>query len=355
MTIKILITVLFSIVVLSGCEPARNFDRAVTMEDIKYFDQMSNEENAKARQRIRKQFSEGLQLYRLAVGDVVELIFMFRPRIETEEYRIHVGDKINVEFFYHKEISRSLRVRPDGRITLPIKGEIRAAGLTPVELSKKIRLLMADMLVKLDVTVSVEEFTGNAEAFMQSIKDADIAGATAQTYRIAPDGRLYPPFIGGIKAAGKTLDDVRGKMNEVYEKDFKNVSVSVKLREIVGNRIFVFGEVRAPGAYNLQGPHTILQSVALAGGWLPTAALDNVRVAYWDKDRNPRIRSVNLKKIAEKGQVSLDMVLPANSTIYVMPSAITVADRIVDQYVRRLFLWNGVNFGLTYELNSPGN
>ncbi len=54
--------------------------------------------------------------------------------IETE-YRIQVGDQLDVKFYYNPELNEQVIVRPDGRISLQLIHEVSAAGLTPDELT----------------------------------------------------------------------------------------------------------------------------------------------------------------------------------------------------------------------------
>src|SRR5437868_6768833 len=55
-------------------------------------------------------------------------------RIGNEEYRLGGGDKLRIEIYKDPQLSQSLQVRPDGKITLPLVGDVEAAGRTPLEL-----------------------------------------------------------------------------------------------------------------------------------------------------------------------------------------------------------------------------
>lgn len=81
--------------------------------------------------------------------------------VEQVDYVLRTGDVLKVEFYYNEKLSRQVVIRPDGKITLPLKGEVTAAGLTPNELKDKITSLFADMLKQPEVTVSVESFNKN--------------------------------------------------------------------------------------------------------------------------------------------------------------------------------------------------
>src|SRR5215831_11947666 len=50
------------------------------------------------------------------------------------EYRINPGDKLRIEVYKDNQLSQSVQVRPDGKVTLPLIGDIEAVGRSPIEL-----------------------------------------------------------------------------------------------------------------------------------------------------------------------------------------------------------------------------
>jgi protein involved in polysaccharide export with SLBB domain len=59
--------------------------------------------------------------------------------IQRGEYRLMVGDKLSIKFPYHAAHDQELPVRPDGKISLDVTGEIEAEGMTPAELAEVIK------------------------------------------------------------------------------------------------------------------------------------------------------------------------------------------------------------------------
>jgi polysaccharide export outer membrane protein len=72
-------------------------------------------------------------------------------------YVVTAGDLINVRVYNQDAMSAKVRVRADGRISLPFLGDIDAAGLPPTELSKRLQTLLKEFVVNPVVTVSLEE------------------------------------------------------------------------------------------------------------------------------------------------------------------------------------------------------
>lgn len=73
------------------------------------------------------------------------------------EYLLGVGDVIEVQVWKEEELSRTLRVRLDGRITLPLIGDVRAAGKTPRELAAQIEEYYREALAEPSVTVILNQ------------------------------------------------------------------------------------------------------------------------------------------------------------------------------------------------------
>jgi polysaccharide export outer membrane protein len=75
------------------------------------------------------------------------------------DYRLVAGDKLRIEVYKDTQLSQSLQVRPDGKITLPLLGDIPAAGRTSVELRDAIVGALQEYIAKPVVTVIVTETT----------------------------------------------------------------------------------------------------------------------------------------------------------------------------------------------------
>jgi polysaccharide export outer membrane protein len=79
------------------------------------------------------------------------------PAWNEQEYRLGPGDKLRVEVYREAQLSQSLQVRPDGRITMPLIGELTASGRTAVELRDGIAASLKEYVTNPVVTVIVQE------------------------------------------------------------------------------------------------------------------------------------------------------------------------------------------------------
>ena len=80
------------------------------------------------------------------------------PATTEQEFKIQVGDELDIKFFYNAGLNEQVIVRPDGRISLQLVQEIVAAGLTPAELTNVLVEKYSGELQRPVITVIVRAF-----------------------------------------------------------------------------------------------------------------------------------------------------------------------------------------------------
>ncbi len=86
------------------------------------------------------------------------------------DYRLVPGDKLRVEVYKDPQISQTLQIRPDGKITLPLVGDVAAAGRTPVALRDAITTSLKEYITNPVVTVIVVEFEPQSISVMGEVE-----------------------------------------------------------------------------------------------------------------------------------------------------------------------------------------
>lgn len=76
----------------------------------------------------------------------------------TSDYRIARGDELDLRFVYTPELNTSATVRPDGKISAPLVGDIMVAGQTTNQLSETLRRAYADQVKRPDVAINLRGF-----------------------------------------------------------------------------------------------------------------------------------------------------------------------------------------------------
>jgi polysaccharide biosynthesis/export protein len=112
-----------------------------------------------------------------------------------------------------------------------------------------------------------------------------------KTVKVNARGEIAMPLIGTVQAGGKTVaeleTEIAGKLNAKY---LQSADVSVFVKEANSQQVTVDGAVAQPGKVTLDGPTTLLQTIALSGGLAPNASPRGIVV----------FRTVDQKKMAAK-------------------------------------------------------
>lgn len=272
--------------------------------------------------------------YELGPADVIEIIYHYSPKPDTDEYYLAVGDVFKVEFVYHQDIQRQLTVRPDGNVTMPRKGDVQVLGLTPKQLQEKITKLYDDDFKDPVVTITMVQYNRAIDHLRKEITTAPRGQSKLTTVR--PDGYITFPMLPDIMAKGKTMPELKEITIKEYSRLIDNLTVSLILKVMKANVVYINGEVAKPDYYLMEGPSTVSQILSRAGGALDTAELSTVLVISRDKDRRPWGRLLDLKEVIYEGNISRDITLQQYDVVYIPKSGIARANLFVEQYINKM-------------------
>ena len=105
--------------------------------------------------------------------------------------------------------------------------------------------------------------------------ELDIQTPTApelnRAVRVGPDGRITMPLVGQIMAADRSLPELESALAAAYASQLRHPMVEVTLTQAGPLKVWVDGEVRTPGVYDMPGDIEAWQAIIMAGGFLPTA------------------------------------------------------------------------------------
>jgi polysaccharide export outer membrane protein len=117
-------------------------------------------------------------------------------------------------------------------------------------------------------------------------KESDLQGEVL----IRPDGGISFPLAGELEAAGHTVDEVTKLLETRVRKYVPDAVVTVSVKTVLGNRVYVIGKVNRPGDFPLSGPIDVMQALSLAGGATPFADTNGIRVLRRSGDHQIAIR-----------------------------------------------------------------
>jgi len=95
---------------------------------------------------------------------------------------------------------------------------------------------------------------------------------------VRPDGMISMPLIGDVQASDLTANQLAARIADRLREFKENPSVSVSVKEVNSYNIYVLGEVSKPGKYQVKSHTSILQAIALAGGFTLFASKNKLQV-----------------------------------------------------------------------------
>jgi polysaccharide export outer membrane protein len=100
---------------------------------------------------------------------------------------------------------------------------------------------------------------------------------------VRPDGKVSMPLLHDVQAAGLTPMQLRDKIAAALAEFMPNPEVSVTVLEVRSYRVSVLGEVQKPGVLQLKAPTTVLEAIALAGGFRDFASPSKIVIFRKDE------------------------------------------------------------------------
>ena len=95
---------------------------------------------------------------------------------------------------------------------------------------------------------------------------------------VRPDGGISFPLAGDVSAADRTVIQIRDALAVQLSRYIPDPVVTVAVKEIRGNMIYVLGQVQRPGPFVMNPRVDIMQALAMAGGATPFAALNDIKI-----------------------------------------------------------------------------
>lgn len=137
---------------------------------------------------------------------------------------------------------------------------------------------------------------------------------------VRPDGMISLPLIGDVIAAGITPNALRGAITERLKEYQETVVVSVIVQQVNSYRIFILGGVINPGTYLLKRKTSLLQAIALAGGFNQFASKNKIVVIRQRTDESGREEKIRVRFddiVDVKEESDINLILRPGDTIFV--------------------------------------
>jgi polysaccharide export outer membrane protein len=257
------------------------------------------------------------------------------PQDTSAEYKIGPKDLLEISVMGVPEISKVLvRVSEDGRITLPLLGEVAVGDLTKFELEKKLAGLAGEKIVlNPQVTIHIVEYRSRRVSVVGAVEKPgpfELIGRRTVLQAISEAGGLTrdagEEIIVIRQLPGGDSTPIRIPIDGLFVKGDPALNIVLEPGDVINvpvertAPIYVFGQVRNPGALQVKrsSPPTLTQAIAQAGGFTDRANRKRVQIRRKDAAGKEIEIFVNVRDIL-KGKTK-DIPLLINDTVYVPES-----------------------------------
>ena len=245
------------------------------------------------------------------------------PQQADKDYIIGPEDVLEVQVWGNRDLNQIVFVRPDGRTSLPLVGEIGVAGKTVQQLQDHLGAVYEKTVKGAVVTVIIKEIRSRPVFFiggfgkpgvMQLTRELTLLQAISVVGGVIPNADSEKGFL--LRGEKRIPID----FNRLLQKGDLSQNAKLEPGDSVvvplADAVYVNGEVKQPGAVKYTGDLTILKALTQVGGLTPLASAGRVDVLRGNSEKKERIR-VDVDKMMRSPDDNPDIRLQPNDIIFV--------------------------------------
>lgn len=292
--------------------------------------------------------------YRIRVGDRIRFVLVRSRELLVDQYRLRVNDELTIrsvtdESMKMGDLTTGVKIQPDGMIYLLLVGPVRAEGLTIPQLRRNLEVIYKDKLKSPAIDVQPIRTNTPLEDIIAAVDNRAGTGGTSFTDTVHPDGTVRLIKLGAVCVQGMTLDEVKREVNLRYASFVSGLEVEPVLDAEAAHFVFIYGEVTEPGRFQLLGPTSVTQALALAKGIRLGANTRQIAIFRRAEDWRMLATLVDLRgmHLAKVPTPADEIWIRDNDLIIVPPTPIKVFDNFVRQVftegIYGIFPFNGIS------------
>lgn len=133
---------------------------------------------------------------------------------------------------------------------------------------------------------------------------------------VRPDGYISFPLLGDIRAAGKTPSQLQVQIKEMLKGFMPEPVITVLVTKIAGYKIYVIGQVKKAGQFQVGRYLDVMQALALAGGLTPYAAENHI-IILRRKDGKDTVIPFEYAAVKKGRKLEQNIILKSNDVVVV--------------------------------------
>ena len=151
-----------------------------------------------------------------------------------------------------------------------------------------------------------------------------------QVVTVRPDERATLLNLGTIVTSEMTVSQFKDKVVELSKSQLVNPEITVILKEFEKPHVYVEGEVNSPGRVEIRSDISVLDAIALAGGFKVTSSKSRILLLHRvGSESQPRTAVLNLKTLIDKRRMNEAPIVHSGDVIYVTQNGLSKIERIV--------------------------
>lgn len=143
-------------------------------------------------------------------------------------------------------------------------------------------------------------------------KEEDLQGEVL----VRPDGAFSFPLCGDIPAQGKTVMDLQSEITSRLSRYIADPVVTVSVAEVLGNKVYVIGQVNDPGVFIVNPQVDVLQALSIAGGTTAFANLNDIKILRRTGERQVAL-SFRYEDVVKGRNLEQNRILQAGDVVVV--------------------------------------
>lgn len=133
---------------------------------------------------------------------------------------------------------------------------------------------------------------------------------------VLPDGKISFPLIGEIKAAGRTVPQLKQEITKKISPFAPEPIISIEVRQVNSMLVYVIGRVNTPGRFSLNTNVNVLQALTIAGGLNPFAKRDKIKI-FRREGAKTTIFRFKYDEVVEGAELEQNIILQRGDVVVV--------------------------------------
>ncbi len=257
----------------------------------------------------------------------VVIFILFSCNVFAKDYVIGDGDSLLISVWGSPELSLETTVRPDGKVSIPALGEIKASGLTPMELTALLEKELKKLVKTPIVTVIVTGMTNYRIFVIGRGTETGVVTLARETSLLEFLSQIGTLTGADLKNAYLLRDKkkIMTNFSDLFEKGDFSQDMALEPNDILfipdnfEKRISVIGAVKSPMTISYREEQTILDVILAVGGFTEFANENDVKILRKKENGERTEMTVRVKDVM-KGDLSENIAIMPGDIVIVRES-----------------------------------